>query len=131
MQRTKHHRGQELYSFHWPLSGASASHAALSASGRVTAAVSAVTLSFPGTGVSAGPSPPHFCFHQSTHGQVMCRLSRGAPGWLDALLSLRAISLVLSKSHCCKVCRTPSGDTVPDLTVPDTHFSLFDPLNYF
>lgn len=73
-----------------PLSGASESRRALSTARLVTAAASAVTPSLPGTGVSAGPFPPHSCFLGSTHGQAMCRLSSGASAWLDVLLSLQA-----------------------------------------
>lgn len=97
MQKTKCHQGHKPYSSHWPLSGAKASRTALNIPGFVILQqqlppASAVTLFFPGTGVSSDPFPPHFCFHQSTDVQVVCRLSPSAPSWLDALLSLQTIS---------------------------------------
>lgn len=125
-----------LHSFHWPLSGASASRTAPSTAGLVTAQL--LLSPCPSLGqVSAGPFPSHFCFHGSTHGQAMCPRSPGAPGWLRSLLSLQAISFCAKQSsHCCKVCRTPSGDT-PELKYPIhiflhfTHSITFDLLRGF
>lgn len=101
-----------LHSFHWPLSGASASRTAPSTAGLVTAQL--LLSPCPSLGQESLLAHSHLIsVFMGAPTAKQC-----APGWLRSLLSLQAISFCAKQSsHCCKVCRTPSGDT-PELKYP-------------